>query len=158
MFASQSSSWESSACVECFWKTDSIFEGNRIFPRASAEQAGKRKAYPKSFSAMAALKPILAAVFRNSSRRSLSGNRTAFLIVCRLHPFSITVCCVTRATQPFTPQSMTAYSPCVDPSVNPFTHPFVPVNPFLALIKWVKRGHIRSKTAKGFKSNQTKRI
>ena len=56
----------------------------------------------------------------------------------------------------------TANSPCVDPSVNPFTHPFthpfVPVNPFLALIKWVNRGHIRSKTAKGFKGNQTKRV
>ena len=43
----------------------------------------------KSFSTMASFKPILSAVFRNSSPRSLSGNRATFLIVCRLHTFSV---------------------------------------------------------------------
>ena len=37
----------------------------------------------KSFSTMASFKLILSAVFRNSSPRSLSGNRATFLIVCR---------------------------------------------------------------------------
>lgn len=75
--------------VECFGKAGTAFEGNSIFPGASVEQMVKRKACPKSFSTMASFKPILSAVFRNSSPRSLSGNRATFLIVCRLHTFSV---------------------------------------------------------------------
>ena len=53
---------------------------------------------------------------------------------------------------------MTANSPCVDPSVNPFTHPFVPVNPFLALIKWVPRSHTVKNSEKLQKQSDEKGI